>query len=351
MPRSPFRLFAVGAHACVATLFLACLPLGADAGTLVRGTHAQYAIGEIDFPSTVAAGKIVGIDAAGDMAGDGTEASDDDPDCVFYNGTTLLDFNQGSGNWCHFTGMNRHGVAVGQYYDFGLYENYAVLYAGGQFSEILGTAVDDLLALNDENVAVANLALDGFAVYDLTTAKIGYKLYDPKEQCGITFPYAINDRGTVLAYDRCHDDRVRYETITRGAFHYFHAPAGFTVTKHDGKPLFNGLDEIPVYAVGSGHVYLWSTSGGSAPVDLGTLPDDPAADYFATVLTDRLAAGVTSDGRAWVWTAKAGMRDLESLVPANSYGLITPEAADARGDLGCVSSANAFVWLYLRGSP
>ena len=335
------------ASACsVALLLAAALPQAAAALPGVDSS-ARYTITEIDMPAGVAAGPIAGVNAAGDVAGVGYETSNDDPDCLYYDGATLQDFNFESGNWCHFTGLTARGVAVGQYYDFGNYANYAVLYAQGQFTEVDHTVIDSLLDVGAGGLAVGNLPAGIFGAYKVTTGKVAYALYDAKEKCRISFPYAVNSHGVVLAYDQCRNGRTRYETVANDVFTYFQPPHGFVVVDQGVRPVFNGLGQIVIHKTGSGHAYLWSTSGGG-PLDLGTLAEDPNGTYEATGLTDTLAIGITSDGYSWLWTAKEGMRNLAALLPENSYGWIQPQSVDAEGDLGCITSASASTWLYLR---
>jgi len=331
----------------VALVLALALPETAAAAALPSvDSSARYEITEIDMPAGVTAGPIAGVDAAGVVAGVGYETSNDDPDCLYYDGASLQDFNFNSGNWCHFTGLTARGVAVGQYYDFGNYANYAVLYAQGQFSEVDHTIIDSLLDVGAGGLAVGNLPAGIFGAYKVATGKVAYALYDAKEQCRISFPYAVNSRGVVLAYDQCRNGRTRYETVANDVFTYFQPPHGFVVVDQGVRPVFNGLGQIVIHKNGSGHAYLWSTSGGR-PLDLGTLAEDPNGTYEATGLTDTLATGITSDGYSWLWTAKDGMRNLAALLPENSYGWIQPQSVDAQGDLGCITSASTSTWLYL----
>jgi len=327
----------------VTMLVASCFAVSARASA-----SEPYAFTVIHFPRTVKAGPIAGVDRRGDIAGVGYETGNDYPDCMYFDGTTLLDLTPNSGNWCHFTGMNSHGVAVGQYYDFNRYLNLAVLYQGGKLSTI-DRVIDSFLAFDDKSLAVANRTVDGFAVYDVPTRSIAFDLYDQEGQCAMSFPFAINDAGIVLGEDQCVAGQTRYETVADGTFSYFRLPQGFSLSTNARQgAAFNNRGEVALGKTGSGHVFLWSTSQEVPPHDLGTLAADPNGVYTLTALSDDMAAGTTSDGYSWIWTQRDGMRDLSTLVRHNALGWIQPQALDAEGDIACSVANNAFVWVYLR---
>ena len=288
-----------------------------------------------------------GVDNRGEMAGTGIEAGNSYPDCVYFDGALLLDLTSNSGNFCHFSAMNSRGVAVGQYYDFSAYLNYAVLYTHRKLT-FINKLVDSFLQFNDEGWAVGNLSGNGFAVYDVGTRSIVYELYDPRGQCAMSYPYGINDVGIVFGYDQCDNQQVRYETVSGGTFTYFEPPAGYAVSTNGSATVFNNLGQIALSKVGSGHAFLWLPSGNSPPLDLGALAEDPSGTYTVGALNDRMAAGVTSGGYAWVWTRHDGIRNLATLLPPNSYGPLEPQALDAQGDLGCASAVDPEYWFFLR---
>jgi hypothetical protein len=312
-----------------------------------RYASAQYTIRVATFPHFAKAGPIVGVDALGDMAGIGYETGDQYANCVYFNGVTVLDLTARSGSLCHFTGMTAQGTAVGQRYDFSGYINYAVLYSGGQLSE-LESPLDAFLGVSDNGLVVGNLSVAGYAVYQLSTGSVLYDLYDQKGHCSMSYPYAINNSGVVLGYDQCRNGEIRYETVSNGTFDYFTPPPGYTVATDGAGPLLNNLNQIIIHGKTGNHVFLWSPRSQIAPHDLGALAEDPGGSYSVTALSATTAVGVTNDGYSWVWTAQTGMRNLASLLPANGYGWIQPGAVDARGDIGCTVAGNTSTWLYLK---
>jgi len=314
----------------------------------MRTAKAGYVITAASFPDYLTAGLIAGVDAHGDMAGFGSETDDYAPNCVYANGQTTLDLSGIQSGTCAFTGMNAAGTAVGQFYDASDSLNYGAVYAQADFST-LDSPVNGFLGVNDKGLAIANIPSGGLSVYSLAKGKVLYDLYDSGQKCAMYAAYDINNRGVVFGYDECQGGATRYETVSNhGVFDFLQLPSGYAVSRGPGNPVFNDAGTIALNKTSGGHAYLWSTITQGTPTDLGALPEDPSGTYYVTGLNGTTAVGITSDKYSWVWTVKNGMQNLATLVGANSYGWIQPEAIDARGDLGCVSSVNPSVWLYLK---
>lgn len=363
---SPYVIFARGAAAALAAFALAgCsaaeqtpaalrppVRAGAlDAKPVLGAARARYGITAVsfssDFPSGfVEPGSIAGVDENGDMAGVGIETDNYDDNCVYFNGQKLLDLSGTQGGFCALSGMNASGTAVGEAYNASdFYQNYGVIYAQGDFSEIT-SPVNGFLGVNTMGTTIASVPTGGFAVYSLTTSQVLYDLYDPSRHCAMAVPYAINDRGVVFGYDQC-QGATRYETVSsRGVFNYLTLPSGYTISSIS--PRLSDSGGIVLNKTSGGHPYLWSTTHPGHPVDLGALASDPNGTYYETSMNARTIVGITSDNRSWIWEKEKGMQDLADLVPPNPYGWIAPEALDARGDIGAVSNTTGNVWLYLK---
>lgn len=316
----------------------------APARTVASSATLGYDAVAVNVPPFVTAGPIAGVDPKGDVAGTLYERGNDYPDCGYFDGRVLLDLSANSGNFCTFFGMNDHGLAVGEYYDFSAYLNYGITYRPGHFT-YTNALIDSFLAVNDAGLVAGNLSVASLAVYELGRRQVAYKLYDPNENCSMSYPYAINDNGVVLGSDDCRGT-TRYEIVLNGVFTYLTPPPGYYIPS-GSHPAFNNSADIVIAKTGSGHAFLWSTTGHAQPLDLGALASDPTGTYTATALNDDTVAGKTSDGYAWIWTARGGMQNLASLLPPNPYGTIVPEAIDAQGDLGCSASLDN-LWIYLR---
>ncbi len=322
------------------------LPSGRSLAQTTRAfkpVTASYTITVVQFNQAQPLG-ITGINALGEMAGMQTNSASY-ADCDYSSSSTLTDITPNYGN-CSVGGMNASGTLVGSYDEAeGPYSGIA--WANGQWLTI-DSSISGFYAINDSGLTVASqTGSEMLSVYDLSTAKFLYSLYDAKSHCAMSFGWAITNGGVVLGQDTCNGGKVRRETATRKGFNYFHIPNGFDLTRYTKSPI-NDLQQIIIHKAGTGHAFLWSTKGGT-PLDLGALSEDQSGFYSANALNNTTAIGVTSHQYAWIWTARTGIQNLANLVPPNSYGNLEPEVIDPQGDIGCVTSTGT-VWLYLKPS-
>jgi hypothetical protein len=260
----------------------------------------------------------------------------------------MIDFSGLQSGPCVLTGINAGGTAVGVFHDASGGE-YAVDYYAGSFNTI-ESPVDEFIQINNKSVTIARESANTYGVWSVSESKLLYSLVDGKTNCAIAGPLALNERGTVLAYDTCLGSKTtRYETISKNdAFSYLTLPPGYVLATGFSKTAFNDAGDVALSPSKGGHPYLWSTVTQGTPTDLGALEEDPNGAYIVADMNATTMIGATNHGYAWIWTAKTGMQDLAALLPPNSYGQIKPEAIDAQGDIGALSSANDTVWLYLK---
>ena len=314
-------------------------------------TSAQYAITPVYFPVGVLPRHIAGVDRRGEMAGYGQEEGDYNADCVYSIGSTAYDLSGPDGSFepqCSFVSMNELGTAVGTFENpSGEYGQAGVVSVQGTFSQI-DSPIFGLSAINGKEIAVGQVTgTDGIlGIYSLPRNKVVRELVDLRTGCAMSYAFAINDHGTVFGYDTCNAGSRRYETVSNvGVFTYIAPPTGYAFPDNQQTAVFNDRQQIALTKSGSGHAFVWSPAVQQAPVDLGVLAEDPNATYTIDSLSDTTAAGMTSDGYAWVWTSATGIEDLADLVPPNSYGKFSPDAVDDRGDLGCEGDE---IWLFLK---